>query len=158
MAIDRSTELKLLADNSLSADFSFLPFRNGPPLFLIRFCDRCSPQRFEPPWVYGIFRRAIPCSCGPFANSSETPSHWNGDETKSNTWDETWEVKSHPAHSPLCLNSRANFYRKPQMSRKWRIQSTRVCSSCDCWICADSSHVPDGISHKWRRPGITRNH
>lgn len=75
MATDRSTELKLLADNSLSVFFSFLPLRNGPPLRFIRFCDKCSPHKFEPPCVYGILSNAMPCRCGPLANSNETPSH-----------------------------------------------------------------------------------
>lgn len=76
MAIDRSTELKLLAEYSLSELFSRLPFRNGPLPRLMRFCDKCSPHKFEPPCVYGMFSNAIPCKCGPLAKSNETPSHW----------------------------------------------------------------------------------
>lgn len=76
MATERSTELKLVADNSLSDSCMFLPFWNGPPpLRLIRFCDRCSPHRFDPPWVYGMLSSAMPCRWGPFARSSDTPSH-----------------------------------------------------------------------------------
>lgn len=79
VATDRSTELKLVADSSLSDSCIFLPFRNGPPpLRLMRFCDKCSPQRFEPPWVYGMLSRAMPWRCGPLARSSETPSHCVG--------------------------------------------------------------------------------
>lgn len=74
--MDRSTELKLVAEKSLSELFSRLPFLNGPPLFLILFCDKCSPHKFEPPCVYGMFSNAIPCKWGPLANSNETPSHY----------------------------------------------------------------------------------
>lgn len=69
--MDRSTELKLFADSSLSEFFSF--FRKGP--FRIRFWDKCSPHRFDPPCVYGMLSNAMPCSCGPFASSNDTPSH-----------------------------------------------------------------------------------
>lgn len=47
MATDRSTELKLVVESSLSEFLSFFPL-NGPPRF-IRFCDKCSPHKFEPP-------------------------------------------------------------------------------------------------------------
>lgn len=83
IATDKSTELKLVADNSLSVDFSFLPFRNGPP-FRIRFWDKCSPHKFEPPCVYGILSRAIPWRCGPFARSKDTPSHYKDNGKKWN--------------------------------------------------------------------------
>lgn len=75
IAMDRSTELKLFAEYSLSELRSRLPLRNGPLPRLMRFCDKCSPHKFEPPCVYGMFSRATPCKCGPFAKSNETPSH-----------------------------------------------------------------------------------
>lgn len=75
MATDKSTELKLTADNSLSELFNRFPLPNGLVLFRIRFCDKCSPHRLEPPWVYGMFSNAIPCKCGPFARSNAIPSH-----------------------------------------------------------------------------------
>lgn len=61
MATDKSTELKLVAESSLSELLNFLPFLNGPLLRFIRFCDKCSPHKFEPPCVYGILSNAIPC-------------------------------------------------------------------------------------------------
>lgn len=75
IAIDRSTELKLFAEYSLSELLNRLPFRNGPLPRLMRFCDKCSPHKFEPPCVYGMFSNAMPCKCGPLAKSNETPSH-----------------------------------------------------------------------------------
>lgn len=75
MAMERSTELKLLAEYSLSVLLRRLPLRNGPVARLIRFCDKCSPHKFEPPCVYGIFNNAMPCNGGPLAKSNGTPSH-----------------------------------------------------------------------------------
>lgn len=42
--------------------------------------------------------------------------------------------------------------RMPRMSQTLHIQSTKACSSCDYWICADSSPVPNGISRKLLHP------
>lgn len=49
MATDKSTELKLVDESSLSDDLNFL--RNGPAPLRMRFCDKCSPHKFEPPCV-----------------------------------------------------------------------------------------------------------
>lgn len=54
MAIDRSTELKLCVEISLSAARSFLMRLKGPCADVLRrslFWDKFSPQRFEPPCV-----------------------------------------------------------------------------------------------------------
>lgn len=68
IAAVRSTELKLLVLSSLSGRFFRLPRR----------CRVwCSPQRFEPPWVKGMFSKATPCRDGPCAKSRGVPSHCN---------------------------------------------------------------------------------
>lgn len=68
IAAVRSTELKLLVLSSLSGRFFRLPRR----------CRVwCSPQRFEPPWVKGMFSNATPCKDGPCAKSRGVPSHCN---------------------------------------------------------------------------------
>lgn len=68
IAAVRSTELKLLVLSSLSGRFFRLPRR----------CRVwCSPQRFEPPWVKGMFSNATPCRDGPCAKSRGVPSHCN---------------------------------------------------------------------------------
>lgn len=74
MATDKSTELKLVVESSLSTLRNFPAPLNGPFLRIL-FCDKCSPHRFEPPWVYGMLSRAIPCKWGPLASSKDTPSH-----------------------------------------------------------------------------------
>lgn len=77
MAMLKSTELKLWVDISLSALRSFFIFLNGPlldVLLLMRFCDKFSPHKLDPPCVYGIFSSAIPCNEIPF-KSNRMPSH-----------------------------------------------------------------------------------
>lgn len=84
MAIDKSTELKLCVEISLSPARSFLIRLKGPcaeVLRLSRFCDKFSPQRLDPPCVYGMFSSAMPCSATPF-KSNCTPSHVNS----TNSW------------------------------------------------------------------------
>ena len=66
IAAVKSTELKLLVLSSLSGRFFRLPRR---------WRVWCSPQRFEPPWVKGMFSKATPWSEGPCARSKGVPSH-----------------------------------------------------------------------------------
>lgn len=84
MAMDKSTELKLCVEISLSVARRRFILLKGPALDVlrrIRFCDKFSPHRLEPPWLYGIFSKATPCSGTPF-KSSLTPSH----VSSTNSW------------------------------------------------------------------------
>ena len=71
----RSTKLKLLLDNSLS-DLLSCSLRKLNGAGRVRFLTEVSPHKLDPPWVYGMFSKAMPCSDGPLAKSSDTPSHW----------------------------------------------------------------------------------
>lgn len=146
MAIDRSTELKLWVEISLSVALSLLILLKGPDVDVLlrsRFCDRFSPHRFEPPWLYGMFNKAIPWSGTPF-RSSLTPSQ----VSSTNSW-----RFLHVAENV----SLVAYYKK----FVWRIylklfhqlnlpQSTTACSSSASWTCAGFSRVPSETWRIWR--------
>lgn len=135
MAIDRSTELKLLAEYSLSELLNRLPFRNGPLPRLMRFCDKCSPHKFEPPCVYGMFSSAMPCKCGPLAKSNETPSHWppRTKEKKKKQWKESELNAFRSIKINYKKSSTQNFFPLPLLRTETDCTWKRKSRLSYCW-------------------------
>lgn len=92
-----------------------------------------------------MFKSAIPCSCGPFANSNDTPSHYNKykiqNKAKKKLNDKSFKttfyirqvnIQQHDKNLLQFLNIHANFYMMQQMFLMWRTQSTITCFSFDC--------------------------
>ena len=70
-ATPKSMSLKKFAEFSRSLRFRFR-FNSLFFFFWLKF----SPQRFEPPYMLGMFNTAIPCNDGPLFRSSDISSHY----------------------------------------------------------------------------------